>query len=136
LLMRLCPKCRALIPADKQYCDKCQPLVDKATAARKAKYKAKYDKKYNRTKRNPKYAQFYRSREWKTLRAVKLSQSNYMCDECKAKGVVSLAVDVHHVIPISRAWDKRLDIDNLKCLCVKCHNEVHNRWNKGKRHRG
>lgn len=126
MLMKMCPKCRLIIPANKQYCDKCKPLVDKAMSERKAKA----DKKYNSTKRNQLYVKFYQSKEWKTLRAVKLSQENYMCEECKKQDKVSLAVDVHHIEPVSKAWDKRLDINNLKCLCVECHNKAHNRWSK------
>lgn len=69
MLMRLCPKCKEMITADKQYCDKCQKIVDKAIAERQKKYKAKYDKIYDKTKRNPKYKQFYKSKEWKIGRA-------------------------------------------------------------------
>lgn len=127
--MKFCPRCGTLIPATKKYCDKCQPIVDKEAKERKIKRKAIYDKRYNKTKRNPKYAQFYKSKEWKTLWAVKLSQCDYMCEDCKAKGIITLATDVHHIQPISKAWDKRLDINNLKCLCVQCHNKAHKRWN-------
>lgn len=130
MLMKLCPKCRAIIPQTQQYCDVCKPIIDKAIAERKAQNKAKYDKKYNKFKRNQTHAKFYQSIEWKTLRAVKLSQSNYICEHCKAKGITTLAVDVHHKETLRDAWDKRLDINNLECLCVECHNLEHKRWSK------
>lgn len=129
MLMKLCPKCKKVISADKKYCDKCQPLVDRAIAEQNKKNKAKYDKEYNKT-RDPKYVEFYKSKEWRTLRAVKLSQAEYLCEDCKEKGIITLATDVHHMVPIKEDWSKRLDIDNLRCLCVRCHNKRHNRWNK------
>lgn len=130
MLMKFCPKCRKLIMQGNIYCDKCQAIVDADKAERKAISNAKAFKKYNQTKRKPAYVQFYRSNDWKTLRAVKLSQSDYLCQLCKAKGIITLAADVHHIEPISEAWDRRLDIDNLQCLCVGCHNQVHERWGK------
>lgn len=130
MLMRFCPRCKTMIPHDKSYCDACQPVVDKARDEAKARHMAKANKRYNNTKRNPIYQQFYQSSEWKTLRAVKLSQSGYLCEDCKNDGIIALAVDVHHIVPISVDWDKRLDTDNLKCLCVQCHNRAHDRWQK------
>lgn len=130
MLMRLCPKCKTIIPATQQYCDECKPIVDEAIAERKKINKAKYDRNYNKYKRNKSHARFYQSNEWKTLRAVKLSQSGYLCERCKAKGKTVLAVDVHHIVPISVDWSKRLDINNLECLCVDCHNDEHNRFGK------
>jgi 5-methylcytosine-specific restriction enzyme A len=32
-------------------------------------------------------------------------------------------IEVHHIIPIAEDWDKRLDDDNLICLC-KLHHEM------------
>lgn len=130
MLMKFCPKCHVIIMQSKSYCDKCQVTVDTAKAERKTISNAKAGKRYNQTKRNPAYVSFYHSTEWKTLRAVKLSQSSYLCQDCKAKGVITLAADVHHIETISEAWDKRLDINNLKCLCIECHNKAHGRWGK------
>ena len=116
----------------KSYCSDCQRLVDETRLKNKAKSKAKSDKKYNQTKRNPMHTQFYKSSQWKTLRAVKLSQSDYLCESCREVGILTLAVDVHHENSIDNAWEERLKIENLKCLCVKCHNQVHDRWKKQK----
>lgn len=129
MLAKMCARCRRIIPQGTTYCSTCQPIMDEIIEARKAKYKAKANKKYN-AKRNPKYVEFYQSRAWKQLRATKLAQAGYMCEECKAKGIITLAEDVHHKIPINNDWDRRFDIDNLKCLCVSCHNAIHNRWGR------
>lgn len=134
MLMRYCPRCRKLIPQSKHYCDDCQKIVDKSIAEAKdrarKKYAREYAKKYN-AKRNPEHVKFYHSSAWKQLRAAKLSQAGYACEECKKKGIITLAVDVHHIVPISEDWDKRFDMNNLRCLCVNCHNKAHNRgWSK------
>ena len=131
MLMKYCPRCGKLITQMQAYCDTCQAIVDEAREQRKAEQRKKYNKKYNHTKRDPKYARFYASKEWKTLRAVKLSQSGYMCEKCKSNGIIKLAEDVHHIIPVSKDWEKRLDINNLRCLCVQCHNEEHERFKQG-----
>lgn len=128
ILMRQCYRCKTIIPQGNTYCDSCKAIVDKAKTERKKVTNARANKKYNKFNRNAEHVRFYQSREWKALRAVKLSQCGYMCEDCKAKGLITLAVDVHHIVEIADDWDKRLDIDNLRALCVSCHNNRHNRW--------
>ena len=134
MLMRYCPRCRKLIPQSKHYCDDCQKLVDQKIAEAKERSRKerarKYAKEYNK-KRDPEHVRFYHSRAWKQLRAAKLAEAEYLCEECRKKGILTMAEDVHHIVPISEDWEKRLDMDNLRCLCVNCHNLAHNRgWSK------
>ena len=44
---------------------------------------------------------------------------------CKDKGVITVATEVHHIIPLSIDFNKRLDDDNLMALCVSCHDDIH-----------
>lgn len=49
----------------------------------------------------------------------------YRCEVCK-----QIATQVPHVVAIQtdEGWERRLDVDNLKCLCGRCHNKAHNRF--------
>ena len=54
-----------------------------------------------------------------------LKDNNYQCEMCKDKGVITVATEVHHIIPLSIDFNKRLDDDNLMALCVSCHDDIH-----------
>lgn len=123
----MCPKCKTIIPQTMKYCPDCQKKVDEYLEQKRQGYKSKANKKYDE-KRNKKYVIFYQSSEWKILRAVKLSEAGYLCEDCKEKGGITAADQVHHMESIEDNWDRRMDITNLRCLCNKCHNERHNRW--------
>ena len=45
-----------------------------------------------------------------------LKDNNYKCEMCKDKGVITVATEVHHTIPLSIDFNKRLDDDNLMFL--------------------
>lgn len=90
---------------------------------------------------NQKYQPFYQSSEWKELRERVLQDNNYLCSECKKKGIIRTANTVHHKIPIEVDWSKRLDYDNCIAVCgsenkktdkgkdkrSNCHNKLHER---------
>ena len=72
---------------------------------------------------------FYNSRAWKTTRhAYKHSVGN-LCERCLAKGIISSADVVHHIVPLTEETVNDLNLalnwDNLQALCRKCHGEVH-----------
>ena len=66
---------------------------------------------------------FYRSKEWKTLREYML-RSNPLCEKCLEDLIITPATDVHHIVDIKYKPHLRLDINNLQCLCDKCHKEI------------
>ena len=74
-----------------------------------------------------KYNSFYSSAEWKELRHQKFLDANGMCELCKKNGIKKCGNEVHHIIPIEKDWNKRLDYDNLILLCSDCHNAQHER---------
>ena len=72
----------------------------------------------------------YNTLAWKVLR-LEYIKSNPLCEECKEKGILNSAIDVHHKIPISAGKDlmekKTLGFDwnNLKSVCKDCHKQEH-----------
>lgn len=128
-VMKACPKCQKLIPIGWAYCPECKPIAEaerEAARERKAEYfRRKYNREYN-TRRDPKYATFYRSKAWRATSKAKLQSVEYQC-EGKLKGCQSIACEVHHIEPIQTpsGWDKRLEWENLEALCTVCHNGRH-----------
>lgn len=130
MLTKVCKRCGRFIVYPKVYCDECKVIVDeqrkiaKEEAIKKAK--RKYNRKYNK-KRDPKYVRFYNSSEWKMLSKKYVQDKGYRCEECG-----DIATEVHHKIPIQtdEGWNLRLDYNNLECICVKCHNKRHKRFQK------
>ena len=37
---------------------------------------------------------------------------------------------VHHIIPLRDDYTKGLELDNLICLCNRCHKKVHARYDR------
>ena len=62
---------------------------------------------------------FYVSRTWLKLRRAVLDQQP-LCVDCQGRGILTLATDVDHILPISKGGDPT-DPDNLQCLCASCH---------------
>lgn len=128
MLYNMCRKCQKPIKYPERYCDNCK--VDAKEYRQESERLA--NRRYNQT-RNKKYMRFYKSNEWRRLSAAYMQDRSYMC-EFRGKRCTTLATEVHHVDPIQSktGWDKRLDWDNLMCVCVECHNEIHKRFG-GKR---
>ena len=119
-----------MIPYGKIYCPDCEPIAKAErleAMERKATLRAKkYNHNYNK-KRDPKYAAFYRSKEWKNTSRFKLSQCGYKCEArvdegCKHKQ--RTACEVHHIKPLKtpEGWEERLELSNLMGVCTQCHN--------------
>ena len=61
----------------------------------------------------------YRSRLWKQRRAQALHRSGFRCERCGQPG----RLEVHHKIRIADGGADELD--NLECLCRRCHFAEH-----------
>lgn len=137
MLLKACPRCKKLIPQGLPYCPACAPLAEaerEAKRERKAEYlRKKYQRKYN-SRRDPRYMTFYRSKDWRTTSRAKLSSVHYKC-EARLPGCTTLAVEVHHIKPIQteEGWHERLEWDNLKAVCIACHNTIHERFKPRKK---
>jgi len=121
IIFKLCSGCGGKAVYPKRFCDICedkQDIKDKESRARS-------NKRYNRT-RDKDLACFYSSKAWKSVSARRMQMAKYFCEYC----VRALACEVHHELPINTpdGWEKRLDIDLVRAVCLRCHNEKHERF--------
>lgn len=71
---------------------------------------------------------FRRSQAWKKKRLEILERDKHMCKVCIAgthpigeRAINTNEIQIHHIEPIVKAWKKRLDNNNLICLCPYHH---------------
>ena len=81
--------------------------------------------------REDKLKKFYDCAKWKKLRQKAMKRDNFECQMCKKQGKYHKVNNVHHIKEVKHRPDLALDIDNLICLCVDHHNEVHERYVEG-----
>lgn len=74
-------------------------------------------------KRSPKRHRdkFYQTREWKNVRYDVLTERGARCECCGVSPREGAVMNVDHIVPVSRAWDRRLDKNNLQILCASCN---------------
>lgn len=80
----------------------------------------------------------YNTDRWRKLRIVKLGeQPTCECPECVVNGVLRLALDVHHRVPISTAGENinaiqalGFDYNNLMSVSPECHRIIHQKLNE------
>lgn len=81
---------------------------------------------------------FYKTREWKDCRESYAKSKRYLCENCLDKGRHTTGVIVHHIVPLDRVNvynpEIALSFGNLRLLCQKCHNEIHNKNRQGIRY--
>lgn len=83
---------------------------------------------------------FYKTKEWKELRKLFLSQQTELKCKCCGIEVVNApkiadipehqgkeVANVDHILPVRYYWDDRLSIDNLQLLCKSCNKRKGNR---------
>lgn len=63
---------------------------------------------------------FYVSSEWVKLRNSYISEFP-LCEVCEKKGLVVVATEIDHKVPVRINSDLSLDWDNLQALCHRCH---------------
>jgi 5-methylcytosine-specific restriction protein A len=73
-----------------------------------------YDRQHN-----PEKSRVY-NHEWRALRKAFI-QSNPLCADCLSMGKIVGASEVHHVVAVRKAPERRLDPSNLCSLCTTCH---------------
>ena len=83
---------------------------------------------YNNTRRDPRAAEFYISKEWRELRPVIMSVFEYV--DIYALYVTHELITltdsdpVHHIIELEEDWEQRLNPLNLIPLSLKTHNTI------------
>lgn len=63
---------------------------------------------------------FYNSREWKDMRSRVYERERGCCQRCK-KFVFGKQAQIHHIVTVKKNPTLKLDPNNLKLLCPKCH---------------
>lgn len=59
-------------------------------------------------------------RHWQKVRAEYIAE-HPLCEDCLDQGKTTPVYDVDHIIPLSQGGE-RLDKENMRSLCRKCHN--------------
>ena len=66
-------------------------------------------------------ADFYQTREWRSLRWRVLSNSDGRCAMCGTNKEAGSIMHIDHIMPRSKFPSKELDINNLQVLCAECN---------------
>ncbi|MBC2288584.1 HNH endonuclease [Listeria farberi] len=66
---------------------------------------------------------FYKTDPWEDLRTDVYIRDGGVCQHC-GKFVYGRDAQAHHVIPIWKNPDLKLDIDNVILVCATCHPEL------------
>lgn len=82
-------------------------------------------------KKNNDITAFRNTKQWQRKREHIRRRDGYMCRLCAigygGKPIkYDPKVSVHHIEPLAEAWEKRLDDDNLICLCSYHHGQAEN----------
>lgn len=82
------------------------------------------------------YKRMIHTVRWLRLRKGVLTR-HPVCEMCEKEGVLSPAVEVHHVVPVETGLTRMekenlmYDAHNLMALCHSCHVSIHQEMGKG-----
>lgn len=88
--------------------------------------------------KNADYKRLIQSKRWQVLRKKKITASP-ICEDCNGKGIIELATEVHHIVPVESASSVSsmeylmFHEDNLRSLCHECHKNAHVRLGSKKK---
>lgn len=105
-----------------KYCDfnGCNNKIAKGAYCDEHKRKRRKRPNKNTDIYHSKNKAFYRSREWRALRAYVYEREKGLCQRCKCF-VWGRRAHCHHVVPISVDVTLRLVKENIRLLCPNCH---------------
>lgn len=76
----------------------------------------------------------YKSNAWRKCRESYIKSVNGLCERCLEKDKIVPGYIVHHKIELTKYNiinpDISLNHNNLEYLCLDCHNEHHNNFNR------
>lgn len=115
-IVKRCNKsgCREFIESYESYCEAHKGETNRAYN----EFRNTYDKEY---------VSFYKSTAWQKKRVQALRRDEWVCQDCAAEGIITVAQEVHHIVETKHDWSKRLELDNLISLCRTHHDRRHNR---------
>lgn len=121
------PGCHAMVAYPNHYCKQhfeheAEYLANRQKYARA--HDSSYTHKYNTVTRNRSSAKtdqynFYRSKQWRSLRREALERDHYICQYCGKPN--SKTVD--HRVPFEVDPAKQADLANLDTICYACHKQ-------------
>lgn len=86
-------------------------------------------KRENLSEINKRENEFYSSSRWQRFRDSIMKDRMYRCEICNKayedRRKYSQAKELHHIEYLRDSFDKRLDEDNVICLCAFHHKDVH-----------
>lgn len=94
----------------KRACPRCGYAHDKGSCPR-------CTRQYDKTERNQDAAKFYHSKFWRELRAACGARDKYICQSCGMPAGHSFHAD--HIV--ERESGGADELENLQCLCKRCH---------------
>ena len=115
MLLKSC-RCGKLIPQTIKMCEECE------------KKKMSRHVTYNQTRRDVRAAEFYVSKEWRTIRPIIMSLFGFV--DIYALYVLNELVTlkdsdpIHHIIELDEDWEQRLNPLNLIPLSHNTHNTI------------
>ena len=59
---------------------------------------------------------------WPRFRKRKIESCPF-CERCLQRGIQTLAVEVHHILPVNQGGTN--DKENLMSVCSECHKLIH-----------
>lgn len=99
----------------KKACSYCGKIHDKGyICSHKPQYNGKFDK-------------FRKSRTWQKKQHEIAERDLFCCRICILSffdGIPNFDISVHHIIPLSEDYERRLDNDNLITLCSTHHKQA------------
>ncbi|MFR9055781.1 MAG: HNH endonuclease [Acidaminococcus intestini] len=77
-------------------------------------------------KRRGQIERFRSTATWQKKREEVLTRDHYLCRVCLDADhrINNRGLSVHHITPLGKDFERRLDIDNLITLCSKHHDEA------------
>lgn len=137
-LFKYCSRCKKeIVQYPQRYCEKCGAIVEAQEKARlkalekNGAYRKASNKRRAMKNRDDKEQVFYASLSWRQLRKYVLSKCKGICVYCLLeKNEFNEGKDIHHIETLKDNWDRRLDSDNLICLCRDCHLYIHDIYSR------
>lgn len=84
----------------------------------------------NRNEKHKYYVHLLNARRWWGEVRVEQLRKHPLCQMCEKEGIITAAVDVHHIRPVESFPREAMEAacynpDNLISLCIPCHVRVH-----------
>ena len=94
----------------------CSALVESGNNGLCDKHRAERHRHYTKTRSDSEHTKIYKTKAWQTARKMALYRDAGWCTRCEE----APAELVDHIIEL-KDGGKPYDLENLQCLCHKCH---------------